>query len=44
MPQNLNEGIISKELADLNDLKVGDKIALGSEREAFMITRKGGKI
>ena len=25
-------------------LKVGDKIALGSEREAFMITRKGGKI
>jgi putative ABC transport system permease protein len=30
MPQNLNEGIISKELADLNDLKVGDKIKLVS--------------
>ena len=25
-------------------LKIGDKIALGSEKEAFMITRKGGKI
>jgi putative ABC transport system permease protein len=30
MPQNLNEGIVSKELADLNDLKVGDKMKLAS--------------
>jgi ABC-type ATPase involved in cell division len=28
MPQNVNECIVSKELADLNNLKVGDKIKL----------------
>ena len=30
MPKNDNECIISKELADLNNLKVGDKIKLKS--------------